>query len=70
MIITSANAVKVAMCLIMIATERGIVASKRRLPNRGGNVTRASVGEYAEAVGPRYLGARKGERGRSFDEFC
>ena len=54
----------------MSVTERGMVASKRVLPNPGGNVTRDAVLEYARAVSPRYLKAGKREKGRILDEFC
>jgi hypothetical protein len=47
-----------------------MVASKRVLPNPGGNVTRDAVLEYARAVSPRYLKAGKREKGRILDEFC
>jgi hypothetical protein len=54
----------------MSVAERGMVASKRVLPNPGGDVTREAVLEYARAVSPRYLKAGKGEKGRILDEFC
>jgi hypothetical protein len=47
-----------------------MVASKRVLPNLGGDVTREAILEYARAVSPRYLKAGKGEKGLILDEFC
>ncbi len=48
----------------MGATERGVVASKRVLPNPGGDVTPDAVLEYARAVSPRHLKAGKQEKAR------
>jgi hypothetical protein len=61
---------KVAKCLIITATEEGIVASKRRLPGGGGNVTRESIREYAAALRLRYRAVGKAQRGVILDEFC
>ena len=47
-----------------------MVASKRVLPNPGGDVTRDAVLEYARAVSSRYLKGGKREKGRILDEFC
>jgi hypothetical protein len=54
----------------MNVTEAGIVASREKLPTSGGDATRGSIWEYAEAVRPRYRRAGKEERGRILDEFC
>ncbi len=54
----------------MGVTERGMVASKRVLPNPGGDVSPEAVLEYARAVSPRYVKAGKREKGRILDEFC
>lgn len=58
------------ICLIISVTEKGIVASKILLPNNGGNVTRKSIHEYAQAVRKRYEKASKTEKGQILDEFC
>ena len=60
--------VKQANCVIIIATEKGIVASKLVLP-KGGKVTRRSVVEYAEAVRGRYFRAGKKAKTEILNEF-
>jgi hypothetical protein len=54
--------------VIIIVTEKGIVASKLVLP-KGGKVTRRSIMEYAEAVQRRYLRASKKKKTEILDEF-
>jgi hypothetical protein len=61
--------VKKAHCLIITVTERGIVASELMLPKEGLEVTRRSIGEYAQALRARYHKATKAEKGRMLDEF-
>ncbi len=52
----------------MNVTESSIVASEIVLP-KGGDMTRASIREYTEAVRGRYVRASKKEKGRILDEF-
>ncbi len=53
----------------MIVTGRGIVASKEVLP-AGGDLTLASILEYAAAVRSRYLRGSVREKKAILDEFC
>ena len=54
----------------MFVSERGRVAAEVLFVKGGGNMTRVSVQEYADAVRGRYQRAGKAEKGRMLDEVC